>query len=381
MKRWSLLIFTMLTILVLSCAQEKVISNGTVTFSADELNVPAVISTTSDKSVLATCRVSHPDGDAGITLVEIVFSDSLGNKVLGVSMYDDGDAAGSGSGDVIAFDHIYSAILVGSRLGLPDGEYTVRVRAEATSGENRQTPSQLVDLFPNQPPEILKVDFPDTIAAGMPPADVFITVNDNDGLHDILWVILQGFNGGGNTPAFQDTIWNPLDNSPVFRMTVDSAFAARRKGNIQLHFLAEDRAGDFSEAVNKNVFFVNTPPVLLSIQVPDTIMIPVTGINVDTVRAEVTDGQSLEDIQSVYFISQIRRTDGTLGSPSDPVYLLDDGDLTGSGDHFAGDGQYSRIIRIEPGNTAGTYLFSFRTVDYVNQHSDVLIDSVQVVKQ
>jgi hypothetical protein len=76
----------------------------------------------------------------------------------------------------------------------------------------------------------------------------------------------------------------------------------------------------------------------------------------------------------------LRQPDGSLGAPSDPVYLLDDGSQTGSGDLLAGDGWYSRIIRIESGNTAGTYLFTFIAIDYVDQESNVLVDSVRVVK-
>jgi hypothetical protein len=380
MKIWFITSFLIFYILLLSCEQDKVVLEGEVAFEVKELNVPEVISTTSDRSVLLTCRVNHPDGDRGIAKVVMQFSDSLGNEKLHVPMYDDGDAGNTGSGDVIAFDHIFSATLKGNQLALPQGEYNVDVIAEAVNGDTRQTPSQYIRLFPNQPPVILTVDFPDTIAAGMFPTDIFITVNDNDGLADILWVLIQGYEEAGSQPIFQDTLWNPANNSPVFTASIDSSFAARRKGDIRLHFLAEDRAGDFSEPVTRDVYMENTPPVLLTIRVPDTILIPSSGMNVDTVRAWVTDQQSLMDIQSVYFISQLRLPDGSLGAPSDPVYLLDDGSQTGSGDILAGDGWYSRIIRIESGNTPGTYLFMFTAVDYVDQESNVLVDSVQVFK-
>lgn len=380
MKIWFSITSLLVFILLFSCEQEKVILDAEVTFAVDELNVPEVISTTSDRSVRLTCRVNHPDGDNGIARVEILFSDSLGNDKLQMPMYDDGNSGNTGSGDVIAFDHIYSVTLTGNQLNLPQGEYTVQVTAEAVNGDTRQTLSQNISLFPNQPPEILTVDFPDTISAGMPSTDIFITVNDNDGLADILWILIQGFEESGLIPVFQDTLWNTANNSPVYTASIDSSFAARRKGNIQLHFVAEDRAGEFSEVFAKDLFMENTPPVLVTIQVPVTILIPSSGINVDTVRAQVTDKQSLKDIQSVYFVSQLRQPDGSLGTPSDPVYLLDDGSLSGSGDLLAGDGWYSRIIRIESGNTAGTYLFTFRTIDYVNQESNVLLDSVQVVK-
>ena len=99
----------------------------------------------------------------------------------------------------------------------------------------------------------------------------------------------------------------------------------------------------------------------------------------DTVRARVDDGQSLLDIQSVYFISQIREPSGTLGNPGNPIELLDNGDIEAFGDKIAEDGIYSRIISINPTNTPGTYIFTFEAKDRVDQISNVLVDSIVVV--
>jgi len=214
----------------------------------------------------------------------------------------------------------------------------------------------------------------------MPATEIQFTVNDNDGLNDILWVVIQGFETGISFPVFQDTLPNPGNNSPVFVMSIDSSYAAGKIGPYELNIFAEDRVNDKSTEVKHPVIMENSAPELLQISVPDTMLIFSTSSNVDTVRAEVTDGQSLADIQSVYFISQIRRQDGTLGSESDPIYLFDDGDISQSGDPAAEDGEYSRIIRIDPGNTPGTYIFTFHAQDNVNQFSTTLVDSIVVTQ-
>ena len=366
--------------LIHACQEEQVIVQSPGVFEVQEVNIPEAISTTSARSVLLTAKVTHPEGNAGIDQVTCVITDSTGQNSLNLEMFDDGDALGNNSGDVIAFDQIYSLTVVGTQLMLPQGTYQVRVSAQATSGEQKQSLDQNLDIFPNQAPEIVNYIFPDTIALHMPPTEVQFTVIDNDGLNDILWVVIQGFEPGNSFPVFQDTIPNPMNNSPVFTMTIDSSYAAARKDDYELRIFAEDRVNDRSTEVVHPVFMENSEPQLLNISVPDTMLIFATFSNIDTVRAEVKDGQSLADIKRVYFIAQIRQANGSLGPESDPIDLFDDGQIGQSGDPVAADGEYSRIIRIDPGNTPGTYIFTFHAQDFVDQFSTTLVDSIEVIQ-
>lgn len=367
-------------IILLSCQEEKVITQNIEEFDIQEIDLPGAISTTSNKPVLMTARVTHPEGGNSIAEVICELSDSTGQNKLDLQMFDDGDALGNNSGDVVAFDQIYTVKIIGSQLSLVQGTYQVRISAQANSGEVRESLNYSIDIFPNQAPEIVNYFFPDTIALHMPATEIQFTVNDNDGLNDILWVVIQGFETGISFPVFQDTLPNPGNNSPVFVLHIDSSYAAGKIGNYELNIFAEDRVNDKSAELIHPVVMENSAPELLQISVPDTMLIFSTGSNVDTVRADVTDGQSLADIQSVYFISQIRRQDGTLGPESDPIYLFDDGDISQSGDPAADDGEYSRIIRIDPGNTPGTYIFTFNAQDKVNQFSTMLVDSIVVTQ-
>jgi hypothetical protein len=367
-------------ILIHACQEEKVIVQIPAEFEVQEVNIPGEISTTSAKPVLLTAKVTHPQGNAGIKQVICVIIDSTGQDSLSLEMFDDGDALGNSSGDIIAFDQIYTVTIIGTQLMLPQGIYQVQIFAQANSGENVRSFNQNLEIFPNQAPEIVNYFFPDTISLKMPSTEVQFTVFDNDGLNDIRWVVMQGFEPGNAFPVFRDTIPNPQNNSPLFTMTIDSSYAAAKKDDYELQIFAEDRVNDKSPEVIHPLFIENSAPQLLNISVPDTMLIFQTSSNIDTVRAEVKDGQSLLDVKRVYFVSQIRQANGSLGPESDPIDLFDNGDIVQSGDPVATDGEYSRIIRIDPENTPGTYIFTFHSQDFVDQFSTTLVDSIEVIQ-
>jgi 5-hydroxyisourate hydrolase-like protein (transthyretin family) len=366
------------TFLFLFCQEKKEIMGTSENFDIIEVNIPPVLSSTSEKATIFTAKVTHPEGDAGIAMVKLLVTDSLGNSTQEYQMYDDGNAQSHNSGDVIAFDQVYSIILIGSQAGIADGYYSVKVTATAKDGSEKESPSHEMEVFPNQAPEILNVSFPDSIVSGMKPTDILFTVNDNDGLNDILWVLIQGFDSVSSFPVFQDTVFNPLDNSPVFSANIDSSYATNKKGNYTLKFVAEDRVGEMSNIETQQVFFVNDAPEIRWVLVPDTLRLPISGMIVDTIRAFVKDGQTLKDVKSVYFLSQRRQPDGSLGDSS-KVSLFDNGNLNLFGDRIADDGEYSRIIALADTNKTGTYVFTFKAKDYVNNSAPVKIDSVIVL--
>lgn len=366
---------------ILACEEEKGSLQPQELFEIKEIKLPEVISSSSGHTVLITAELTHPVGHQGIDSVFAVFNDTLGQTKLILELYDDGDSQNKGSGDIIAFDQVYTTPIVGNQLGLPDGKYRVLIKALDTNKDVRESQPVDIDIFPNLPPEILSISFPDSIKSGMYPTQAFFTVEDNDGVNDVLWVIIQGFQQGNAFPAFIDTVFNPLNNSPVFSFPIDSGYGAGKEGIYELIFFAEDRVGDRSLENTQNLFVENTPPKLLSIIIPDTIIIPLSGFILDTVRALVDDSQSLLDIHSVYFVSQLRESGGTLGDPKGPFDLFDNGDIQISGDKTANDGIYSNFIIIDPLSKPGTFIFTFEAKDLVAQLSNVLVDSIIVENQ
>ena len=372
-----LLFLSGLVIFIFCCEEEKEIVDFKLPFEISHVNFPEVISSTSERMVLLTAMVTHPEGHEGIQKVEAIITDTTNQIQLTLQLYDDGSIE---AGDVIAFDNIYTRSVVGNKLGLPDNSYNMKLQASSTNYETLESNVYNLKIYPNQAPEVLNYDFPDSILVGLAATNALFTVNDNDGLDDILWVIIQGFETGNSFPSFQDTVFNPLNNSPVFSYALDSTYAAGKKGDYEMKIFAEDKVGEISDIKTFQLFVENTPPQILSIWVPDTMIIPTTGFSIDTVRAHADDRQSITDIDSVYFISQMRNPNGTLGTPNPPIELFDNGDLSNFGDKLADDGEYSRIIRLDPSNTAGTYIFTFKARDLVDQVSNSLIDSINVKK-
>ncbi len=375
-----------LFIIFSGCQEEKVIIANPETFDISNLYFPLVLNNRSSRPFLFTAKVTHPEGSAGIAEVSMRLKDSQGTTRLNFEMLDDGNALNQHSGDVIAFDQIYSRQIAGSEITVPSDTYWLEIVAVSRQNETKVSPLQPLEVLSNAPPEILAFSFPDSIRAGMPPTTISVTVNDSDGINDVRWVLLQGFTAGYATPAFQDTLFNPGNNFSIFQQIIDSSYAVRRKGNFEMKFLAEDRSGERSLPLSQNVYFENTPPHLWDSQVPDTLVLPPSGSNpIDTlISIRVKDRQSLKDIDAVYYFSL--KPDGTLANNGNPFFMWDNGlpflgdpdQLQYAGDKIAGDGIFSFTVLLPPGVLTGKYRFSFYALDRVNQESTVWVDSVWV---
>lgn len=375
-----------LFIIFSGCQEEKVIVATPEIFDISNLHFPLVLNNRSGRPFLFTAKVTHPEGSAGIAEVFMRLKDSQGIARLNFEMLDDGNALNQHSGDVIAFDQIYSRQIAGNEITVPSDTYWLEIVAVSRHNETKVSPLQPLEVLSNAPPEILAFSFPDSIKAGMPPTTISVTVNDSDGINDVRWVLLKGFTGGYATPTFQDTLFNPGNNSSIFQQIIDSSYAVRRKGNFEMRFLAEDRSGERSLPFSQDVYFENTPPQLFDSQVPDTLVLPLSGSNpIDTlISIHVKDRQSLKDIDAVYYFSL--KPDGTLANNGNPFFMWDNGlpflgdpnQLQYAGDKIAGDGIFSFTVLLPPGVLTGKYRFSFYALDRANQESTVWVDSVWV---
>lgn len=381
-RKW-LVFFTNLLFFILSCEEEKVIVNHEMPYKIQEIRVPETISSASDKPVLITATVTHPHGNEGIQKVEAVILDSMEQEQLEeISLLDDGGLENPESGDVIAFDQVYSCRLIGSQLGLADDIYKVIIRVISVDDEMLQSGSLPLKVFTNKAPRIMEYFFPDSILAGFPEVQASFTVNDSNGLDDILWVILEGYKAGHTSPAFQDTVFNPLNNSPVFFFQFDSSYAAGKKDDYQIKVFAEDRVGDLSEEEVFSLYVENTPPEIWEAIVPETLQLPNSGDVSVKITIRANDRQSLSDIDLVYFNSE--KPDGNPSS-GNPFVMFDNGlpyDLHNSeavGDEISGDGIYTLTIFLQAGTPIGTYKFSFFARDKVNQLTTGPVELIEVV--
>lgn len=370
-------------LLLIACQEKKVIVEGELPFAIREVHFPTVVSSLSDNPVLFTAYVTHPLGTAGIDSVYFSLMDTVGVTVKTVRMYDDGGVEHPESGDAIAFDQVYSRLIIPTQWGVPDGDYRVVLHAVPTTGNPLESSDQTLEVFPNQAPQILNVLFPDSIPPGMPPTQVAITVGDNDGLDDVLWVVIQGLKSGATTVLFTDTLYNPQNNNPLFSMDIDSSYATGKDGNYTLKIFAEDRVGDKSAISAHSLQIHNTAPQVWDAVVPDTMIVD-SIISVSTkITVRVKDRQSATDIDSVYFNAY-----KPSGSPSsgNPFLMLDNGlpynsgDPQAVGDEVAGDGVYTLTIFLYPGTPTGDYVFHFFARDRVGHLTTGPVDTIRVVQ-
>lgn len=363
-------------LVLVSCEEKKVITEVEIPFAIQEVHIPGVISSLSHQPVLISARVTHPEGDAGIERVEALLPDTTGQGIDTLLLFDDGGALHPESGDAIAFDQVYSALVV------PDTawdslqiNFQAKVRAIAKNGQVLESPAQTLEIFPNQAPVLLNYFFPDSIPAGMAPTEAKFTVKDPDGLTDIRWLLIEAKPAGGSTVVSSDTVPNPLNNTPVFTFPLDSAYAVAKQGGYDIGFVLEDRFGAKSVPVVHPLQVENTPPRLWGEEVPDTLTIP-TGSDstILQITINVNDAQSLADIDSAYFNSILPN-----GNPSgaNPILLFDDGS---QGDLLAGDGTFSRKIKLLAGTPPGVYTFHFFATDRVGQRTTGPVHSILLVQ-
>lgn len=128
----------------------------------------------------------------------------------------------------------------------------------------------------------------------------------------------------------------------------------------------------------------NIAPRIESVEAPDTLELPTQGVKTDTIRAVVTDPDSLTDIQWVGFTSL--KPDGTLANKGNPIFLYDDGGLVDlfppnnitSGDSVAGDGIYSWVLFVDPTVQVGAYVWTFQAQDKSNAYSNSVVHTVVI---
>lgn len=164
-----------------------------------------------------------------------------------------------------------------------------------------------------------------------------------------------------------------------FTAQINETQNCRIAGYYNVEFVAENESGLKSNTIIQS-FYVkqvnNQPPLISDLIMPDSLQRPGSGVNLAFMQIKAIDPNGQCDVKVSYFIS--RRPDGTLGNQGNPIYLYDDGDIPLHGDTTAGDTKYSVIIKIEPTNQLGYYLFTYNAKDRSDSLSNTLKDSVYV---
>ncbi len=116
----------------------------------------------------------------------------------------------------------------------------------------------------------------------------------------------------------------------------------------------------------------NSKPQTSNIVALDTITRPSTGFTLVQFTLTVNDSDGYSDIEQVFF----KRISP---SSSNMISLFDDGSQLISGDRFAGDGIFSRTVRIDSTALLGDQVFLFQAKDKAGILSDSLTHTITII--
>ncbi|MGC8595296.1 MAG: choice-of-anchor X domain-containing protein [Candidatus Kryptoniota bacterium] len=146
-------------------------------------------------------------------------------------------------------------------------------------------------------------------------------------------------------------------------------------GDLTFSFTAYNTVGVPGNSVSHLLHLYNSknlPPIIDSVQVPDSVQLDPSTTILLRITAGVHDPNGLLDISHVYFNSY--KPDGS-PSTNNPFYMYDDGT---HGDAVPGDGIYTLTIQLPPTTPTGTYKFVFYCIDRSNALSSPVTHFIKV---
>jgi hypothetical protein len=361
----------LVVLLSLNCLERKMPSE-IKTDSVFELvknSVPAIVNP--GRSYLISVKVAGT-GQADVKKVRLdIFKENMTEKLLSLTLYDDGDAAAGGNGDVVAFDGIYS-----QRLSWPaasgNNRLTFQFSIDESSVATIKIPVSSQDV---KPPVINLIVLPDTLQSGFNgQKSIQVAVVDSTGVDDIWGVLLSGFQNGNK--IFVDTLYDdgshgdPTARDGICTLIMNNSFAAGKKGGYELQFQAVDKAGLTSSIVKRNMQILNGVPIITQVNLVEEVSRPVSGTVTILIEALVQDPQGLADIKQVKLTW--KKPDGSYPAAS-PYVLFDNGlvfdisrwDYGYRGDVKANDGTFSIRGVFDSTNQLGIYTLGVQAEDLV----------------
>jgi hypothetical protein len=277
-------------------------------------------------------------------------------------LYDDGELAvhydnlgftDSLSGDRVPGDGVF-ARRVSSRFTEREGEYLLTFSLPDSFGVDSLY--AILTVRRNSEPDITGFTAPDSVPSGGEEAVFSALVGDADGWRDLANVAIVKLDGVER--AWQMT----RQDSLLWRWQGEPGIAAGiPTGSYLFVVRAQDYyltlTGDFVASAIADVWLENLPPVVVSVDGPDTVWIPANDTALFDYRIEVRDDQGIADLDSL--LLELSRPDDA--NPDSNVVVwdttyFDDGEWL---DSLAGDGIYTAGFSATPSNRTGVP-FTFR---------------------
>ncbi len=366
----------LLPLLLAGCLERKMMVNSFVSTDLELVSksVPSVINP-GRRYVLAVAVNGASAGDIASVALDIL-SETTMTKLMTVNLYDDGDKAHPGAGDVIAFDGVYTGQLLWPSAGVGPGKLIFEFSIPGRSVSSLKIPVQSMDVHP---PEITSLVCPDALPSGFNGfKTITATVADSTGLDDILCVLMSGFQNGA--VLFSDTLYDNgaggdlIAGDGMCALQMDSTYASGKQGEYDLRFHALDKAGLSSAMVSKKMVINNSAPAIVKVTMAQQVNRPASGTVTFLIEARISDPQGAGDIKWVRL--SWKKPDNSYPSAS-PYQMYDNGlafdlskwDYGYRGDVTANDGVYSIRGVFDSGNLLGEYTLGFQAEDLVGNQS------------
>ena len=187
-------------------------------------------------------------------------------------------------------------------------------------------------------------------------------------------VIASGSTSPFLTVALHDDGSSPdsLAGDGVYSTLLQFTIPKSASGVYILRFMASDIDGFVSNSVEAPLFMLrnNQPPVVSTLQAPDSAMVPQGGQTLISLYIRATDPDGQADITSVFF----RSLDSS--DPTQKFIMNNDGTAPGS---VPGDSTYALIVKVVDGPTVRkTYRFAFQAVDTFGDTSATILHSIKI---
>ena len=382
MTKYSYILIFAVYLLIWGCAENQEPPLATPQFEISKIRLDEAWNLKNTDPYTVEVHVQTSGSTSELLPVVLEVSDGMGSVLYTDSLYDDGAAYHPDDGDVIAGDGVFRNRFRADQITDQPVMLTFSFQASDIKNEQSAVYSTDIRFDNNYKPVVVAITAPDTLKEGTEAAYLYAAVFDKDGTEEVNKVLVEVFEASDDASVDTFSLFNDgnfIENGDVtagdsiFSYKMDSSYAVGKKGAYRFRFTPYDDFTFPGEPRSVNIFLVNNPGQVFTVNMPDSLPLPAQGSSVLVqVYADVGDPQGLSDVDSVYFTLEDSQGEYVVDDYGNlvKITLSDDGDMENSGDQVAGDGIFSVIIRVSSTNRKESYTLHFYERDLVGNLSD-----------
>ena len=384
-----MLIFTIgvFILILVRCKEEGPVTAQPGYPEITSLSFPLTWNINAGDSALVQLNGRHDEGAAALQSAVLEVKNNNGDLVYSAPLFDDGGYKSS-SGDVLAGDGVFRNRILPSDITHEKGIYTFLFTLQDIHGRSVTKDSSGILFGLDAPPRVHAFNAPGFLPSASPPVTISAVVSDPDSLNEIESVyidLLRDERSVLDAPMAL-TRSSVQNEQATYLLNIDSSFAAGKTGGYSLVLRVSDIFGVVNDSAKITMELENEKGHIVDVALQNQVQRPANSQSyvLVPVTARVTDPQSLNDVDSVYFYS--RKPDGQLANNGKPFTMVDNGrafnvnnPFVEAGDSLAADGVFTLTTLIFNDAQPGVYVFTFFMRDKVGHLSAAVSDSIEVL--